>query len=312
MEEILPTSVRRWRVVVAMFVIALVPPFLGIALRDDQPRPSFLLLTDFFVMAVVAGALVLRRPSRLEAGWFITLHQIALTNRNGPIIIDYLARTRRWRVYGVVGSISVAAGVEWASPSTHLNTVAVLFAGWFVGGILAEVPIGPRRVEGVRVASLERRTLSMYLSPGVARWLVSWALGNAALLVAYGAMDSPPGTWRVGGGFGALAVLMLLSVWSMRVIVRRPQPAASVDVVAADDATRRAAVRRIAAGWGALQCMLTILVARQLTAGSGGDPTFLIGMTGEVVGVLGVVANWLVVPTRMSPARARFDRLLIS
>jgi hypothetical protein len=309
MEEIGPAAVARWRVVAVMGVIAVVPPLLGIALADAEPRPSFLLLIDSVVIAVVAAALALRRPSRLETGWFVTLHQIPLTKRNGPIVVDYLARTRRWRVYGVVGSVSVAGGVEYASSSTDLNTFAVLFAGWFVGGVVAEVPLGARHVDGVRVASLERRTLSMYLSPGIARWIVCWALGTLGLLVVYGLVASAPGT-RVASGVAVLAVLMLLSVSSMRAIVRRPQPAASSDVVAADDATRRAAVRRIAAGWGVLQCMVTIVVARWLTIGAGGDFTAQLAKAAQAVGVVGVIASWLVVPTRLSPPRPRLDRLV--
>jgi hypothetical protein len=206
----------------------------------------------------------------------------------------------------------VSGGVAFALPGAQLNTYAVLFAGWFVGGILAEVPVGPRRVGGVRVASLDHRTLSMFLSPGVAHWLIGSAVGAVGLLVLYGATATPLATRRLVGGLAVLAVLMLLSVWSMHVIVRRPQPAAPPDVMAADDATRRAAVRRIAAGWGVLQCMVTVVVAQWLTTGPGSDVTAQVGRVAQVVGVLGVAASWLVVPTRMSPPRARLDRLVVS
>ena len=279
---------------------------------DWLPMLVFYGVLHGVVIAGVAAALALRQPSRLEVGWFFTLHRVALTKRNGPAIIDYLARTRRWRVYGVIGSSTVAGSVAFVAPKAQLDTYAVLFAGWFFGGILAEVPVGPRHVGGVRMASLQRRTLSMYLSPGVARWIVCWAVGTVGLLVLYGATVSPPVMRRVAGVLAVLAVLTSLSVSSMRVIVRRPQPVAPPDVVAADDAIRRAAVRRIAAGWGVLQSMATIVVARWLTAGSGSDFTAEIGMAAEVVGVLGVAASWLVVPTRMSPPAARFGRLVVS
>jgi hypothetical protein len=264
------------------------------------------------VVVGIATALALRRPSRTEVGWFLTLHRVALTKRNGPMIVDYLARTRRWRVYGVVGSWAVAGSVGLVSPDAQPNGYAVLFGGWFIGGILAEVPVGPRRVGGVRVASLQPRTLSMYLSPGVTRWIGCWAGGTVGLLVLYGATVSSPVTRRVAVVLAVLAALTLLSVWSMRVIVRRPQPAAPPDVVAADDAIRRAAVRRIAAGWGVLQCMAAIAVARWLAAGSGSDVVAEIATAAEVVGAAGVAASWLIVPTRMSPTRARLDRLVAS
>ena len=104
----------------------------------------------------------------------------------------------------------------------------------------------------------------MYLSPGVAGWLVGWAVGIVGLLAVYGATESPLGTGRVVAALAVLVALTLLSVWSMVVIVRRPQPAAPPDVIAADDATRRAAIRRVAAGWGVLQCMVSIVVGQWL------------------------------------------------
>ena len=58
--------------------------------------------------------------------------------------------------------------------------------------------------------------------------------------------------------------------------------------------------------------MATVVVARRLTAGSGSDVIAEIGNAAEVVGVIGVAASWLVVPTRMSPPRARRDRLVVS
>jgi hypothetical protein len=263
-------------------------------------------------IALVATALALRRPSRVELGWFVTLHQVALTPRNGPVIVDHLARTRRWRAYGVVGSLGVAQGVGLASPEARVNGWVILFAGWFVGGILGEVPVGRRHGGGMRVASLQPRTLSMYLSPGVAGWLGGWAIGTAGLLAVYGATASPRGTGRVVGGVALLAVVAAVSLWSMLVIVRRPQPAAPPDVLAADDATRRAAVRRIAAGWGVLQCITAIVVGQWLSAGSGHDVAARFGAAGCALGVVGVLASWLIVPTRMSPPRADHERLAVS
>jgi hypothetical protein len=106
-------------------------------------------------IVVIAAALAQRRPSRVEVGWFATLYRVPVTRRNGTVIVDYLARTRRWRVYGIVGAFRLSQGIALASPTTHVNVWVIRFAGWFIGGILGEVPVGPRRPGGVRVASLQ-------------------------------------------------------------------------------------------------------------------------------------------------------------
>jgi hypothetical protein len=304
--------VERLRVVAAMLGVGLVGPLAGLALSGDwRDRGLAGFLAYDAAIAVVAAALALRQPSRREVGWFVTLHRVPLTRRNGPTIVDYLARTRRWRAYGVVGSLGVGQGVMFSSPGTQLNGYVLLFAGWFVGGILAEVPVGRRRVGGVQVASLQPRTLSMYLSPGVAGWLVGWAVGTVGLLVVYGATESPLGTGRVVAALAGLAALTLLSVWSMLVIVRRPQPAAPPDIVAADDATRRAAIRRVAAGWGVVQCMVSVAVGQWLSIGAESNLVANLGVAAVYLGAVGVLATWLVVPTRLSPPQTATDRLAV-
>jgi len=312
MEEIRPRLVGRIRVLGAMVAAGLVGPLAGLAYSGQwRGRGLAGYLAYDAVLAVIATAVALRRPSRREVGWFVTLHQVPLTKRNGATIVDYLARTRRWRAYGVVASLGVGQGIVFASPGTQLNGYVLLFAGWFVGGILAEVPVGPRRAGGVRVASLQPRTLSTYLSPGVAGWLVGWAVGTVGLLVVYGATESPLGTRRVVAGLAGLFALTLLSVWSMLVIVRRPQPAAPPDVVAADDATRRAAIRRVAAGWGVLQCMASVAVGQWLSIGSESNLIANIGVAAVYVGAVGVLATWLVVPTRLSPPLTAPNRIAV-
>lgn len=311
--EIRPRAAHSFWVVMAMVGLSLAGPLVAVAMWDGSVDRGLVggLLVDIAI-AMVAAALALRQPSRTELGWFITLHRVDLTGRNGTVIVDYLARTRRWRAYGVVGSLGVAHGISVASPSAQVNGVAILFAGWFAGGVLAEVPLIRRPMDGVRVASLQPRTLSMYLSHGVARWLAAWAIGTVGMFAVYGATVSPLDTGRVVGGVAALAVVCSLSVWSMLVIVRRPQPAASPDVVAADDATRRAAIRRIAAGCGVLQCMAAIAVGQWLSAGSGDDLAGNVGVAAVWLGAVGVLASWLVVPTRMSPPRVSPDRLAVA
>lgn len=312
-DEIRPGPVRRFRVVAAMVAVGVAGPIVGAVLSDGAVDRGLVGLVVYDVaLAAVAAGIALRSPSRVELGWFVTLHRVALTARNGTIIVDYLARTRRWRAYGVVGSVGVAQGISLASPATHVNGWAILFAGWFVGGILAEVPVGRRHVGGLRVASLQPRTLSRYLSPGVTGWLLGWAVGTVGVLAVYGAAVSPLGTRRVVGGAAVRAVVSMVSVWSMLVIVRRPQPAAPPDVVAADDATRRAAVRRIAAGWGVLQCIEAIVVGQWLSSGPGDDLVADVGVAACVLGLVGVLASWLIVPTRMSPPRDTDDRVIVS
>ena len=113
--------------------------------------------------------------SRRELGWFATQYGVAVTHRSGSRLLAYLARTRRWRVFGALGAISVSVSLMILFRSNQsINLLAALFGGWFAGGILAEVHVGKgsRRVgepphsftEGPRATSRGRRA-SCFLRP---------------------------------------------------------------------------------------------------------------------------------------------------
>ena len=80
--------------------------------------------------------------SRRELGWFASQYGVAVTRDNGSSLLAYLARTRRWRVFGALGAISVSVSLMILCRSNRsINLLAALFGGWFAGGILAEVHV---------------------------------------------------------------------------------------------------------------------------------------------------------------------------
>lgn len=196
----------------------------------------------FVMTANAAVGTVPRR--RVEE--FARLHSLRVTPGNGNQIIAYRATTRRWRAAGfTLGVLAPAAlnrsyflGFEWA------------LAGWFAGAAVAELRIahldrGPRAS-----ASLASRHTADYL-PRAGRWAVpaSMVLCLLTAVICGAQHGSHP-----EGDLGAVALCTVIGLGvgvvalaAMRHVLRRPQPLAEPDRMAADDAIRSRSLHVLAA-----------------------------------------------------------------
>lgn len=202
------------------------------------------------VLAPLMAWLPFRDVTRPRLARFAGRHALPITVENGMLVIGYLATTRRWRSSGLL--VALLVDVAYSATLSRENVPhvsgAAVFAGWFIGAVIAEwriatIPVGDRRA-----ASLHRRRLSDYagrpfvmVAAGV--WIV---VGGAGLLAAAVTVlhDRPlrhyrqiPGSLWTELVFLALAGAALVLVANR--VLRRPQPLAAPDVLAADDALRR-------------------------------------------------------------------------
>jgi hypothetical protein len=184
-------------------------------------------------------------PRRRVEG-FARLHSLPVTAANGNQIIAYRATTRRWRAVGFALGVLVPLTVTGQFSITFVWALT----GWFAGAAVAELRVahlasGPRAS-----ASLTPRRACDYL-PRAGRWAVPAAMALCALTGLYCAADHaahPAGSleavtlWAVLGlGLGAVALA------AQRHVLRRPQPIAGPDQVAADDAIRSRSMHVLAA-----------------------------------------------------------------
>lgn len=209
---------------------------------------SFLAVVVLIVavlLLMTANAVVGTVPRR-RVEEFARLHSLRVTPANGNQIIAYRATTRRWRAVGftlgvltpAVLSRSYFLGFEWA------------LAGWFAGAAVAELRVahldrGPRAS-----ASLTSRRVADYL-PLLGRWAVPGAMALSVLIGAYCVAQHgshPEGNLRavtlctvVGVGVGVVALA------AVQYVLRRPQPLAEADRLAADDAIRSRSLHVLAA-----------------------------------------------------------------
>lgn len=197
------------------------------------------------LLLMTANAAVGTVPRR-RVEEFARLHSLRVTPGNGNQIIAYRATTRRWRAAGfTLGVLAPAAlsrssfaGFGWA------------LAGWFAGAAVAELRIahldrGPRAS-----ASLTARRAADYV-PWAGRWAVPGAMVLCVMTGVYCVArhhSHPEGDLRavalwtvVGLGVGVVALA------SMRHVLRRPQPLAEPDRLAADDAIRSRSLHVLAA-----------------------------------------------------------------
>jgi hypothetical protein len=173
---------------------------------------------------------------------------------NGDQIIRYLATTRRWRTAGL--GLGFLATVVWSlpQPATSINSVA-LFAGWFLGALVAEIRVAHLAHGERRAASLQPRRPAAYLSrpgwalvPGAAALAMAVAVLTACLAAFAGAR---PDGWAAGWLGAALATAAAVRAIQLHVL-RRPQPLTAPDVLAADDAIRSRSLHVLAGGGTAL------------------------------------------------------------
>lgn len=249
------------------------------------------------VALVVASIRALRgRVPRRRVEEFAKLHDLMVTANNGNQVIAYRATTRRWRWFGLMVSLVVQLMVA----NSFSVTVTWVLAGWFAGAIVAELRVAHLARGERAAASLVPRKSADYL-PLAGRWAVPGALAVCGV-VAVGAFAFD----RSGSvSFGALGLwtalgfaMGLATLAAQRRVLRRPQPPAEADRIAADDAIRSRSLH-VLAGSGmvlVLYCVLGQIHASQTTANHSLPVIVLFVVGGPIAGR--VLAYWPWSPKR--------------
>ena len=145
-----------------------------------------LMVFGAIALLVVAGILSnIHGPvsrSRLER--FARRQRLDITVDNGAQVIGYLATTRRWRAAGLAAGFGVS--VLRSLPAAVNADFVLLFAGWFLGALVAEVRVAHLAHGPVRTASLQPRRADAYL--GRTSWALVPAAGLGAAAVGAGTL----------------------------------------------------------------------------------------------------------------------------
>jgi hypothetical protein len=191
--------------------------------------------------------------SRVRLERFARRQKLTVTATNGNQVLAYLATTRRWRAAGLVVSFAVSVALSLLDNAVTAN-VLTLFIGWFVGALIAEVRVAHLARDHRLAASLSPRRPTQYVSRfdwyalAVA---LSLSLGAAVFAIAHGVRARQIPVDATLWFTGALAVLVVVRAMQIRVL-RRPQPLAEPDVIAADDAIRSRSLHVLTGGAVAL------------------------------------------------------------
>lgn len=220
---------------------------------------AFVIATAVLLAVYTSGTVSRRRVER-----FAVRQGLVVTVDNGNQVIRYLATTRRWRVAGFVAGL-VASGIFFRQPSENISVGAeliVIFVGWFAGALIAEVRVEHLEHGRIRAASLQPRRPERYVQR------FTWALVPAAAVVAVAtgaataaaaALGWAEPNWAWAGfwllvGLGVAATVRTIQ----HAVLRRPQPLAAPDVIAADDAIRARALAVLSAGGAALVLLMVL------------------------------------------------------
>ncbi|MFC4591666.1 hypothetical protein [Sphaerisporangium corydalis] len=273
---------------------------------------SFALVEIAVVSAIAAGQCRLVDRSRIER--FGRLHQLTITPGNGPMVVDYLRTTRRWRaaglVAGLVGYLLVNAatggmgvGIEFGGP----------FLGWYTGAMIAEItlrrppaglrpppPAGLRPPSSARPLTGTRLPLSALISvPALILSVLTMACG--AVVLVLGVTDGSQRLLLLPA-----AVTLLSGVLQLR-LLRLPVPVAHGDTVRACLAMRSRSLHVLAAG-------SPVLLATALTEftplAASGPPlagSDYLGITVDLSGILFVGLLLLAWITARRPHPIRLD-----
>jgi hypothetical protein len=233
-----------------------------------------------------------QRVSRARVEKFARRQSLIVSVHNGPLIIRYLATTRRWRGSGLLVSIGatvlgpLVVQIFWpdhAPQDVGVNGLA-LFVGWFVGAVIAEWRVSVAATAGPRRAAvLEPRRLADYVRrPSLVVPAVA-CIGLAAFEVfalGFVLVRHRDGLAPVLGWIALTVVAgALLSLVGQQVLLR-PQRHLDADLIAADDAIRSRSLHVLAG------CALAI--AGYLGAGLAQSMTpYSSVLTDGVMGVVG-------------------------
>lgn len=186
---------------------------------------------------------------------------LQLTPRSEGLIRSYINRTRVFRIAGgLIGFASplIYSGYRQEPMPEPLNSYLLALAGYLVGALLAELTFKRPRPQRA-TATLAPRELPQYLPRGLSQALRAGAVLALALVGVYLLVPAREPRVEVArlAGWVLLPVLVAMGVEMLqRYIVRRPQPLAETDLVAADDAIRSASVHALAGAGIGLQLLL--------------------------------------------------------
>jgi len=227
--------------------------------------PALICFTLFVALVVALVLLALRGPvSQQRVERFARRQRLTITATNREQVVRYLATTRRWRVLGLLAGVA-ASQIPPVPPGsiTHLDAVTI-FAGWFLGALVAEIRVEHLAHGRIRMASLRPRRPERYvrrfawaLVPASAVVvLITGAATAGADLAGWAATDRGWATvWLVAAIAVAVAVRLI-----QRAVLRRAQPVAAPDVIEADDAIRSRSLHVLSGGGAALVLFLTLRV----------------------------------------------------
>ena len=245
------------------------------------------------VLFVVTLGLAMGPVSRADLQRFMDRTGVVLTTGSAPLVVDGLARSRRWRTAGVL--LSLAVWLAWSIVSgtvrfdTFMGTLVAL--GYALGALAGEVRSTWARPAGPRSASLAKRHESDYVKP--------WARTIPTVLVVVAvAVAIPVALHRPLDSvvlLGAAVLTWAVGRWCTRLIVERPLPAAATDVVDADAGLRSRALHAI----GGAVCLVTgwvliALAADLVLGGSTPQPN-----SGLAALALLLMVVWLVFSVRL-------------
>lgn len=134
-----------------------------------------------------------------------------ITLGNGPLVLSYLATTRRWRGSGLLLVALAVVAYEVGFDPAHVNfEFAWLFVGWFGGAVITEWRVAAPEAGARRIASLHRRALGDYLRSRSLHVLAGSSLavgGYFATLIVRTLVTSPNSA--IVGVAGAVGLLFL-------------------------------------------------------------------------------------------------------
>ena len=252
-----------------------------------SPMPAVALGVLLFIGVVLVG--VAGEPvSRARVERFARRAMVTVTADNGNHIVRYLATTRRWRVVGLGGGITASFLLHL--PNEVRFDAGVIFAGWFLGALVAEMRVAHLR-PGARPAAVVRaRRPSAYVGRG------TWAAVPVAAVIALATAAATAAgavTGRARPDWTATAwLLVALGIATavrliQRAVLHRAQPLAPSDVIEADDAIRSRSLHVLAAGGTALVllCVSAQVAASHPVGASLPDLQFARGAFAVLVGL---------------------------
>jgi hypothetical protein len=271
------------------------------------PQLSFIVAQPLLVL-VVAGVLTAQPVSVERLARFAHRHAVMLTDENRHLAVRYLATTRRWRTAGVVVGVVISAAYTWWHDRRMDWSALGMFAGWFVGAIIAEWRLNLPTSGGRRVASLVPRRLRDYLRP----WALCIPIGVWALIfgVAFRGFAEGP-EWPLVWGPLALVATGVVIVGVGRHVLNRAQPAGAPDLVAVDDALRSRSLHVLAGSAVAIGGYLASIVIGYLAQwGRGFDTGWL--SSWSAVGLLACPLVGVAIATAPTRPRLRPAEAVVS